>query len=78
MLHETEVDVDVPLHQKVGEWMTRVASTLNVGEGLVRAVTALVATVLAVWALVSEVRRHRRKKSHPPSGTTGVGGASER
>lgn len=56
--------VDVPWNKRPEELMTQLASTLNVAEGVVKALAAL---ILAIAALMVALRglRHRHKKKAP-------------
>jgi len=59
--YETRVHVNVPWNKRPEEFMTRTASTLNVAEGLVKALTALTLAVLALLAAVVSLRNWRTK-----------------
>jgi hypothetical protein len=60
--YETQVHVDVPWNEKPEELMTQLASALDVAEGLVKALTALVVAVGALLAAVATVRARRRRR----------------
>jgi hypothetical protein len=56
--YTTSVHVDVPWNKRPEELMTQIASTLNVAENLVKALTALILALVALLAaLVREAPR---------------------
>lgn len=61
--YETRVHVDVPWNKRPEEFMTRAASTLNVAEGLVKALTGLIVAVVALLAVVVGLRKRRTKST---------------
>ncbi|MDQ4040782.1 MAG: hypothetical protein M3141_03430 [Actinomycetota bacterium] len=72
--YETAVHVDVPWTERPQETMSRIAATLEVAEGLVRAATALLAALLALLAVLGVRRRTRRSPPAPRAGD-GSGGS---
>ncbi len=62
-VYETQVDVHVPWNERPEELMARMASTLNVAEGLVKALTALIIAVAGLGAAVLAVRRRRSRRA---------------
>ncbi len=57
--YETAVHVEVPWTERPQETMSRIAATLKVAEGLVRAATALLAALLALVTVLG-IRRRRK------------------
>jgi hypothetical protein len=62
--YETEVHVSVPWSERPQEIMTRLAATFGVAETLVKSLTALVAALIALGAVLG-IRRHRKTASAP-------------
>jgi hypothetical protein len=62
--YETEVHVKVPWNERPQETMTRLAATFGVAQTLIEAMTALVAALIGLGAVLG-IRRHRKKGAAP-------------
>ena len=61
--YTTRVHVDVPWNKRPEELMTQIASTLNVAENLITALTAVIVAVIAFFAALPRLRKWRRKRA---------------
>jgi hypothetical protein len=62
--YETSVHVSVPWNERPAEFMTRLASTFKVAQGLVEGLTALILALGALGVALG-VKKRREKRATP-------------
>jgi hypothetical protein len=61
--YATDVHVNVPWNKRPEEVMIQIASTLNVAEGLVKALTAVIVAVGALVAVITGLRKRQTRRA---------------